>query len=249
MKKIKPSVKINRFSKISLTSFAGLGIILVSSFVRLPGAYATEITALNNIINKSSQILLVTNDCASCITAKIVALEKKDGKWKKKGESFNGVIGKNGFANPGEKREGDGKTPSGIFSLKLTFGYNESIQTKMPYKQTLPDDLWIDDVNAADYNRWVKKSKTRALSFEQMKRDDNLYKYGIVIEYNTNPVIKSHGSAIFLHVWRGENAATAGCVAVSENNIVRILGWLDPQALPLIIMGTENIMERIIITQ
>lgn len=239
-------MKINHLSKITLTLSAGIGIILVFFFVRLPvDCTFAEITASDNSINKSSQILLVTNDCPSCITATISALEKKDGKWKKVWEPFGGVIGKNGFAKPGEKREGDGKTPSGIFSLQRTFGYQESIRTKMAYRQALPDDLWIDDINSADYNRWVKKDKTQAVSYEKMKRDDNLYKYGIVIEYNTNPVIKGHGSAIFLHVWRGENMATAGCVAISEDNIVRILGWLDPQALPLIIMGEKNIMEKL----
>jgi L,D-peptidoglycan transpeptidase YkuD (ErfK/YbiS/YcfS/YnhG family) len=73
-----------------------------------------------------------------------------------------------------------------------------------------------------------------------MKRDDNLYKYGIVIEYNTSPVIKGNGSAIFLHIWKGESVPTAGCVAVSEENILKILQWLDPAASPLIIMGVNN---------
>lgn len=196
--------------------------------------------------NKSSQILLVTNNSPSSSAVKIYALEKRGDKWNKARESFNGVIGKNGFARPGEKREGDGKTPSGIFTLGLTFGYAESVKTKMPYRQALTDDLWIDDVHAVDYNRWVKQADTKAVSYEKMRRDDDLYKYGIVIEYNTNPVIKGLGSAIFLHIWRAENIGTEGCVAVAEEEIIRILGWLDPRALPLIIMGTENILERLI---
>ena len=229
-------------SCICLTSFC------LFSFFCVPDVYAIDIEAsVDSLeIKKSSQVLLITSYCPSSFAVKIHALEKQDGKWKMVRESFNGVIGKNGFAMPGEKREGDGKTPSGIFSLQMTFGYNESIQTKMPYRQALPDDLWIDDVNAGDYNCWVKKDATQAASFEKMKRNDDLYKYGIVIEYNTNPVIKGHGSAIFFHVWRGQNMATEGCVAVSEDKIVRILGWLDPQAAPLIIMGPENIIERLI---
>ena len=111
---------------------------------------------------------------------------------------------------------------------------------KMPYRQALVDDIWVDDPNADDYNRWVKKDVTHAKSYEKMKRDDNLYKYGIVIEYNTNPVIKGNGSAIFFHVWGGEGVTTEGCVAVSEEDIVKILAWLDPQASPIIIMGVEN---------
>jgi L,D-peptidoglycan transpeptidase YkuD (ErfK/YbiS/YcfS/YnhG family) len=71
-----------------------------------------------------------------------------------------------------------------------------------------------------------------------MRRDDNLYKYGIVIEYNTDPIIKGNGSAIFLHIWKGEGLPTVGCVAVSEEDIIKIMGWLDPAASPLIIIGT-----------
>jgi L,D-peptidoglycan transpeptidase YkuD (ErfK/YbiS/YcfS/YnhG family) len=122
----------------------------------------------------------------------------------------------------------------------MTFGYDESIKTKMPYRQALADDIWIDDPNAEDYNRWVKKSETRSTSYEIMKRDDNLYKYGIVIEYNTDPIIKGNGSAIFLHILKGSGTTSAGCVAVSEEDIIKILGWLDPAASPLIITGINN---------
>jgi L,D-peptidoglycan transpeptidase YkuD (ErfK/YbiS/YcfS/YnhG family) len=238
--------KKKNFIDIFLSSIF-LGFFLFSAFI--PAAQALDIEANVALfkINESSQVLLVTNNYPLSFAVKIFALEKQGGKWKKAWKSFNGVIGKNGFAKLDEKREGDGKTPSGIYSLNMTFGYSESIQTKMPYRQAFSNDLWIDDVNAVDYNRWVRKENTRALSYEKMKRNDNLYKYGIIIEYNRSPVIKGLGSAIFFHVWRGENTPTEGCVAVSEEDIVRILDWLDPSAKPLIIMGTEDhIMKRFI---
>lgn len=194
-----------------------------------------------NSIGQSSQIILVRDtSCLFFTKTTLYAMEKKGDKWQEVFEPFDAVIGRNGFASPGEKREGDGKTPSGIYPLKMAFGYNPTMETRMPYRQALADDIWIDDQNAEDYNLWVKKSETRATSYEMMKRDDDLYKYGIVIEYNTDPVIKGNGSAIFLHVWKGEGIHTAGCVAVSEENIIKILGWLDPAAFPLIITGIEN---------
>jgi L,D-peptidoglycan transpeptidase YkuD (ErfK/YbiS/YcfS/YnhG family) len=194
-----------------------------------------------NKIGKSTQILLVIDNGSLFFTErKVYTFEKKGNDWEMAFEPFNAVIGRNGFAKTGEKREGDGKTPSGFFAKHLTFGYDELINTKMPYRRALVDDIWVDDPNADDYNRWVKKQATRAASYEKMRRDDNLYKYGIVIEYNTSPVIKRHGSAIFFHVWGGEGITTEGCVAVSEQDIVKILAWLDPQASPVIIMGLEN---------
>lgn len=192
----------------------------------------------NDKIGKSSQILLVKDESFLFFTSsKLYVMERQGDMWRMAFEPFHSVIGRNGFAPPGGKKEGDGKTPTGIYTLKLAFGYPESINTKMPYRQALPDDIWVDDVNADDYNRWTKRNQTRAVSFEMMKREDSLYKFGVVIEYNTDPVIKGNGSAIFLHIWKEKGALTAGCVAVSEEDILKILQWLDPAKSPVIITG------------
>jgi L,D-peptidoglycan transpeptidase YkuD (ErfK/YbiS/YcfS/YnhG family) len=190
------------------------------------------------LIGESSQILLVRNMNPVSIDVCVIALEKRNGLWQSPFPPMDGVIGRNGFAPPGEKREGDGRTPSGIFTLGMVFGYDPSFPTRMPYRQAADDDLWIDDVHADDYNRWVKRGATKASSFERMKRDDNLYKYGIVVEYNMNPIIKAHGSAIFFHLWRGNGKPTEGCVALSEEDLVIILRWLDPASRPMVVMGT-----------
>ena len=192
-------------------------------------------------VGNSSQILLVTDENFLFFhRPKLHAMEKNGNLWKAAFEPLDAVAGRNGFARAGEKKEGDGKTPSGIFPLQTAFGYTASMKTKMPYRQSLEDDIWVDDVNADDYNRWGKKQETLAASFEMMKRDDDQYKYGIVIEYNTDPVIKGNGSAIFLHIWKCPGLPTAGCVAVSEENILKILDWLDPASSPLIIAGIKN---------
>ncbi len=192
-------------------------------------------------IGKSTQVVLVRDEGLVFFTlVKLYTLEKQGNIWRLAFEPFDASIGRNGFSSPGAKREGDGKTPSGVFPLKLAFGYPESVNTKMPYCQALSDDVWVDDPDSPDYNRWVKLEKTRADSFERMRRDDDLYKYGIVIEYNTDPVVRGNGSAIFLHVWKCAGMPTAGCVAVSEENILKILEWLNPAAHPLIILEAED---------
>jgi len=204
--------------------------------------------AVNNIPPDVNQILLVTGNCFPLFKSrKVYALERTGSGWRQAMEPFDASIGRNGFAPYGEKREGDGRTPSGLYRLGTAFGYAESAATKMPYRQSLPDDVWIDDPNAPDYNRRVRQSQTRALSFEKMKRGDQLYKYGMVIEYNTDPVIKGHGSAIFLHIWAGPKSTTAGCVAVSEDNLLKILNWLDPAAKPAILMNPEPSLKRSIL--
>ncbi len=189
---------------------------------------------------RSTQVLFVRNTDAAATAAAVYAAEKKRGTWVAALGPFEAVIGKNGFAAPGEKREGDGKTPSGMFRLGTAFGYAPAVDTRMPYRQATNDDLWVDDAAAEDYNRWVKKGETRARSYEKMRRDDERYKYGLVIEYNTLPVIRGLGSAIFLHLWKEPGVPTEGCVALSEGDMLRLLGWLDPAAQPLVILGARN---------
>ncbi len=145
------------------------------------------------------------------------------------------VVGRGGIAPIGEKKEGDGKTPSGIFQLGSAFGYAASVKTKLAYRQATEWDFWVDDPQSPDYNRWVA-GQPHARSFERLKRDDDLYKYAVVIEYNTDPVVPSAGSAIFLHVWRGFDQPTVGCVALSEENLAALLGWLDQTLKPVIVV-------------
>jgi len=199
------------------------------------------LTPRENNIGQSTQMILVRERrCLFFSRYDAYILEKDHDDWKGVSGPMKATIGENGFALPGEKREGDGKTPSGIFSLKRTFGYDKTVNTKMPFRQASEDDLWVDDPNAPDYNQWVKQGETGADSYEKMKREDGQYKYGIVIEYNTDPVIKGHGSAIFFHVWKGKDSPTAGCVAVSEEDMIKIFEWLDPNAFPLIMMGIKR---------
>ena len=192
-----------------------LALLSMSSCLFVPAAHKFDTSAFlksqSNKIDKSTQIILVVDNSSFFFTrTNLYAMEKRENNWQMAFEPFNAVIGVNGFAPGGEKREGDGKTPSGIYPFKMTFGYDETVKTKMPYRQALADDIWVDDPNADDYNRWVKKPETRAASYEIMKRNDNLYKYGVVIEYNTDPVIKGNGSAIFLHIWKGEGHTHGG---------------------------------------
>jgi L,D-peptidoglycan transpeptidase YkuD (ErfK/YbiS/YcfS/YnhG family) len=145
------------------------------------------------------------------------------------------VIGRNGLAAAGEKKEGDGKTPSGIYPLGPAFGYASSMKTGLLYRQAKDNDFWVDDVKSLQYNQWVSGSPT-ANSFEQMKRRDNLYQSGIVIGYNMHPVIPGAGSAIFVHVWRRYNGPTSGCVALNQRYLRKILRWLDRYNQPVIIL-------------
>ena len=218
-----------------------VSLVACASLPSTPGARkAAELPSVEKMASDFSQLLLVKEESFFFLhSRKIYALEKTDSGWRQAMEPMDAVIGRNGFAPAGEKREGDGRTPSGLYALGLVFGYAQTVPTKMPYRQALADDVWVDDPDAPDYNRWVRKSETRARSYEMMRREDDLYQYGIVIEYNTQPVVRNYGSAIFLHIRAGAGTQTAGCVAVSGEDMMKILAWLDPQARPVILLNPD----------
>ncbi|MDH4128893.1 MAG: L,D-transpeptidase family protein [Spirochaetota bacterium] len=225
-------------------------IILLFTFTLVTSAKkpTNELSFIQKIIKKnngkissSTQLIIVYNKNLKSHIAKVLCLEKINGKWQLIFPSVNTAIGKKGFAKLDQKKEGDLKTPTGLFPLALIFGYSFSVDTKMPYKQAKDNDFWVDDPESDQYNKWVS-GKINAKSAERMKRKDHLYKYGIVVEYNVNPIIKGKGSAMFFHIWRYKNRSSAGCVVMNEKNILRIIKWLDKNKKPLVIMGTTEIL-------
>lgn len=194
-----------------------------------------EAKYLSNI----TQVLLVYNNQASDFQATLLAFEKTDQGWKQVFDEIPAGIGEHGFAVKDEKTEGDGKSPTGIFALGQMFTYLDSVETTMPYRKTTADDKWIDDPESEDYNRYLQ-GETDAKSYENLLLKSDAYKFCMVIEYNTNPVVSGKGSAIFFHLNKTGHESTAGCVAITEENMLRVLNWLDPKSNPHIVMGNSR---------
>ena len=60
-----------------------------------------------------------------------------------------------------------------------------------------------------------------------MYREDEIYNIVCVINYNTNPIIKNKGSAIFLHVANTDYSGTAGCIALKQDDLIELLKNID----------------------
>ncbi|HJV35490.1 L,D-transpeptidase family protein [Geomonas sp.] len=194
----------------------------------------------------SGQLLVVIGEGKGSSHARLYAIERTGDRWRVKLGPVPAMVGRKGFAHPGEKREGDGKSPSGIFPLELVFGYAPDMNTRMPYRQAGEADLWVDAPDSQQYNTWVRRSEVAANSFEVMRLPDSRYRHGIVIGYNRDPIVKGKGSAIFVHVVAADDRATAGCVALDEGELVGIIGWLDPARQPMIVMGNGEDMAAIV---
>jgi L,D-peptidoglycan transpeptidase YkuD (ErfK/YbiS/YcfS/YnhG family) len=207
-------------------------IILCLSLLAMSGCAMITPKSLQGL--EGSQAIVVHPVTKNSNQAQLSAWQKQGNDWHRL-YFVSAVIGRNGLAAAGEKKEGDGKTPSGTYPLGPAFGYASSINTGLLYRQATDRDFWVDDVRSMQYNQWVSGTPA-ASSFERMKRADDLYQYGVVIGYNTHPVIPGAGSAIFMHVWRRYNSPTSGCVALNQRYLRKILRWLEQQYQPVIIL-------------
>ncbi|USB33061.1 L,D-transpeptidase family protein [Paenibacillus sp. YPG26] len=179
------------------------------------------------------QIIVVEAARGSSFKGTLSLREKLNGEWKTTLSGIPVVLGKNGI---GKLREGDGKTPTGTFPIGHAFGTAaKPAGLKLTYALAGKQDYWVDDAASADYNKWVHYAgnpASRWKSFERLYIPQ--YKYAVVIRYNDNPIVKGKGSAIFMHIWRSQDKPTAGCVAMSEGNLLKLMGKLDPKQSPVI---------------
>jgi len=61
-------------------------------------------------------------------------------------------------------------------------------------------------------------------------RDDHLYDLIIEIGHNDRPRIAGRGSAVFIHLARPGFLPTAGCVALQQGPLMRLLTRLSPRS-------------------
>lgn len=218
------------------------GIVSCSKKENTEVAKAFGIANIQKISDNISQLLVVYNLNPGDSIGVLVALERKQSEWRAIFPPFRAGLGRKGFALPGEKREGDKKSPTGLFELGKLFCYEPDVMTSMPWQQSTSEDKWIDDPNSSEYNQYVK-GPTTALSFEKLKIRTNDYRYCMVINYNTNPVVKGMGSAIFLHLGEGEDInPSAGCVVIRQAEMENLLRWMKPEKNPSILMGNEKVL-------
>ena len=189
----------------------------------------------------SLQLVKVTVKNPADIHATLECFDREGphAKWNPPVLSFPVVIGKHGLAAAGEKKEGDHKTPSGIFPITSAFGYAASRETQwihMPYLHCSGSTLCVDDPDSMYYNWIVDENEVEKdwNSAERMRREDDLYKWGLVIGYNTKKTVYGAGSAIFMHLWRSDAEGTEGCVAMEKSDMLKLLKWLEEEKRPMV---------------
>ena len=98
-------------------------------------------------------------------------------------------------------------------------------RTALPISPLSPRDGWCDDPAHPLYNRPLRLP--HEARHEELWRTDRVYDLIVILGHNDAPVVPGLGSAVFLHVAQPNYAPTAGCVAVSADDLLAILAGVD----------------------
>lgn len=211
----------------------------------------------------AQQLMVVVTNGWDSLRGHLYAFEKKNGKWM---QMFSNavVVGSKGFGmgkgtehvaveSAPLKKEGDLKSPAGIFSIGTAFGYadhKDALWIKNPYIKASDTLICVDDARSVHYNTLLKNDPTQSdwKSFEEMHRKDDCYKWGLFINHNAPETIAGNGSCIFMHIWENNHTGTAGCTAMAEEDLLKILHWIDASMHPLLVQIPKTAYEKLATT-
>ena len=208
-------------------------------------------------LDGARQLVVVVSDGWDAPQGRLHRLERtgETAAWREV-DAFEVSLGRNGSAwgaglhppaDQGEgplKREGDGRSPAGVFAVGTAFGYADAAGSGLPYAQMQASDWCMDVADSPLYNRIVDAREVGqaavAGSTEPMRLDlhrdgDPRYRLGFVISHNPDNVPQG-GSCIFAHLWRTPGEATAGCTAMADADMEALLAWLDPDRSPRFVL-------------
>jgi L,D-peptidoglycan transpeptidase YkuD (ErfK/YbiS/YcfS/YnhG family) len=204
--------------------------------------------------SNAQQVVVVVTPDWNANQGALRTYERADGKWRQVGESEPVTVGRNGSAwglglHPDPKagplkREGDGRSPAGVFGIGDAFGYAQHADTALPYDAMQASHYCMDVSGSPLYNRIVDAqavgAEAVAGSTEPMRLDlhsagDQRYRLGFVIEHNPQ-ARRGAGSCIFAHLWRKPAESTAGCTAMDDPTMTRLLAWLRPDQHPVFVL-------------
>lgn len=237
-----------RFYKVNL-------FLLVCFLIPVLPQAQNALHTYNSYIQTSNQVVFVRASGWNATQGSMQLCQRKDNRhsWKVI-HQFAVTFGRNGLAfdrhsvlpkpaTANTKQEGDGKSPAGIFRLGPVFSYHSLDGLKMPFTKVDTTDICVDDIRSAYYNTLVNTDTARQKdwnSFEHMRRNDDLYEYGVWVKYNSEKVFADDGSCIFLHVWAGHSSPTAGCTALEKHNMITLIHWLDSKQNPILVQVVEK---------
>ncbi|ORA70953.1 L,D-transpeptidase family protein [Mycolicibacterium insubricum] len=189
-----------------------------------------------NRVGNATQVLAVTGTGGS--NAKMDAWERTGNGWTAVAAGIPAKIGANGLS--ADSNEGSMSTPTGVFTLDYAFGTKPNPGSGMRYVQVSSNHWWDGDSSSPTYNTMQVCEKSRC-PFQtgppSGTENLNIAPYAHAVVMGVNPQrTPGKGSAFFLHGTDG--GPTAGCVAIDDATLVKLMGWLKPGAMIAITSAT-----------
>jgi L,D-peptidoglycan transpeptidase YkuD (ErfK/YbiS/YcfS/YnhG family) len=193
----------------------------------------------------TTSLLVIRSASWEATTGRLGRYERTSKGWAPEGTPTDVVLGRSGMgwgrglhgdgaphgADGLVKKEGDGRSPAGVFTLGSAYGYEAEPPegTRVPYVQLT--DTWrcVDDGASSRYNEVFDAAGVTPdwSSAEDMRRDDALYPRVVVVEHNTSPAQPGGGSCI---------SCISGAVPMRLEDLEAVAGFLAPDATVLIQM-------------
>lgn len=192
----------------------------------------------------SRQLLAITGGKLGSNTGTLRIFNEEDGEWVEV-LSAPSRFGTNGLTDGETRHSGTRTTPTGLWWIgPFVFGHaaNPPQGTLMPYRQTTANSYWSWQKDST-YNTWVESPKK--FGGEHLATISPQYEFAFNTGYNAlpNERVIGRGTAIFLHVFDPpsyNNGFSAGCVAVSRADMIRVFQIVDPKRNPSLVIGTEQ---------
>ncbi|MCZ7595988.1 MAG: hypothetical protein M5U16_14665 [Hyphomicrobium sp.] len=187
-------------------------------------------------LHRATRLIIVTVPDMAAVKATLHTFVRKSpaARWERSGLPEPAVVGSTGIgwsedfdhlARKDEpiKREGDKRTPAGIFRVAGPFGFEPS-KLKGYVQLSRGKSVCVDDPTSLLYGKIVDKSLAKSVqSSEDMGAVPGL-KRGMIVDYPARRGAKG-GSCIFLHVWEGDSVGTAGRIALPEARVAVLQQW------------------------
>ena len=176
-----------------------------------PAAAAKQMVVVAGVAKQSAWISMHEKD--------------SDGNWVQV-LSTPGFIGREGL---GKTKEGDGKTPVGIFHFTKAFGIEKDPGCKIPYTQVDENTYWSGDGRPGmHYNEMVDISKLPDLN------KDVLFDQGYIAARSGQAGTPGEGSAIFMHCFGVNKPYTGGCVSLPVEKMRSLIQRVEPGCVVVI---------------
>ncbi|MFI1165753.1 L,D-transpeptidase family protein [Streptomyces sp. NPDC020801] len=169
------------------------------------------------------QVVAVYGEHKDSPDSTLVLYERRGATWQRTA-AWPAHNGKQGWST--DHREGDERSPVGVFTLSDAGGLLDDPGARLPYTQ---DDEAFASPYYWDEAHWHDFDYVIAIDYNRLR--------GTRPDDPTRPQGQGKGGGIWLHLDHGDG--TLGCVSVPGSAMEYLLRRLDPKANPVVVMGDK----------